>query len=128
MILDNLIYFRTGEGSIYDIVDIYEGIKEGRQPDAEDEKRFFKALSELISESVSHGYYGNLWQLYITNMLVNHENAYSLSCEMKGDAVGSISVTAGLDFTIIYHIFNMDFMVFQPYFSYDYNSLLNFDA
>ena len=128
MILDKLIYFRTTEGSIYDIVEIYEGIKAGKKPDAEDEKRFFAALSEVISESVSHGYYGNLWRLYITNMLVNHENAYSLSCEMKGDAVGSISVTAGLDFTIIYHIFNMDFMVFQPYFSYDYNSLLNFDA
>ncbi|MCF0131002.1 MAG: ATP-binding protein [Pseudobutyrivibrio sp.] len=128
MKLDRLIYYRQDHNSIYTLVDLYNRICDGNTIDESQEVLFYESLSEVISESISHGYYGNLWKLYITNMLVNHENAYSLSCEMAGDAVGSISATARLDFAIIYQVFNMDFAVFKPYFDYDYDSFLCFDA
>ena len=68
----------------------------------------YKTLHSLIELAASHGFSGNLWHNYLTLLIVNHENAYSTACEIRGEVEGSIN-----DFA--YH----DFAIFRQLFSYD---------
>ena len=54
----------------------------------------YACVHELIEIAASHGFAGNLWQDYLTFLLVNHENAYSTACEIRGSISGSINQLA----------------------------------
>ncbi len=127
---DRLTYYRLDKNSsIYKLACLQECISQAKEPKATAEEVFYACISDIVENSISHGFYGNLWHLAITNMLVNHENAYSLSCEMTGDNLdNSISQIALNDFQILYDIFNIKLTDFSEYFSYSYSSILEFDA
>lgn len=69
----------------------------------------YECFHELIELSASHGFEGNLWHNYLTYLMVNHENAYSTACEIKGSVSGSINDLARHDFTIFKELFGFDF-------------------
>lgn len=64
-----------------------------------------ECISYILDISEKMGFYGNLWQDYLTYLLVNHENAFSLSCEKKGKVPGSINAFALHDFKIMMELF-----------------------
>ena len=68
----------------------------------------YEAFHELIEVSASQGFEGNLWQNYLTFLMVNHENAYSVSCEIKGAVQGSINALALHDFAVFKELFDID--------------------
>lgn len=68
----------------------------------------YECANELLRLSVSHGFYGNLWHDYLTFLLVNEENIYSMSCEMTGEAEGGINPIALHDFAIFRELFAYD--------------------
>ena len=45
-----------------------------------------------------YGFSGNLWHTYLTQLLVNHENAFSTASEIRGAVEGSINHLALHDF------------------------------
>ena len=67
--------------------------------------RFTGSLVEL---AVSHGYKGNLWCAYLTYLIANCENAYSTSCEMRGESDGTLREVALHDFSIFREMFSLD--------------------
>ena len=69
----------------------------------------YSCLHELIDMAGHYGFYGNLWHDYLTNLLVNHENSYSLGCEMRGEIAGSINEAALHDIEIFREFFHYDF-------------------
>ncbi|MEY8515953.1 ATP-binding protein [Lachnospiraceae bacterium 29-84] len=69
----------------------------------------YKCLHGLVGFSAAHGFEGNLWHTYLAYLLVNHENAYSVSCEIKGSIPGSINELAIHDFAIFLELFSWDF-------------------
>ncbi len=71
----------------------------------------YECFHHLIELSASHGFEGNLWQNYLTLLLVNNENAYSTSCEIRGSVSGSINDLAFYDFTIFKELFDFDFYI-----------------
>ncbi len=73
----------------------------------------YECIHHLTELSVSHGFEGNLWQNYLTFLLVNHENAYSTSCEIKGRITGSINELALHDFAIFKELFDFDLLELQ---------------
>ena len=73
---------------------------------AEFGQEFMHGLVELAEES---GFYGSLWHCYLTNLLVNHENSYSRSREIRGAVSSSINVAALHDFEIFRRLFDYDF-------------------
>lgn len=75
------------------------------------QSRCYSCLHSLIELSASHGFEGNLWQSYLAFLLVNHENAYSIACEMKGEVTGSIHELALHDFRILKGFFDFDLQV-----------------
>ncbi len=58
-------------------------------------------MGGLLSFGQTYGFSGNLWELYLTFKLICDENAYSLSCEGKGNTSLSLKAAAMQDFEII---------------------------
>lgn len=73
-----------------------------------DESVYYEVLHELIELAGSHGYTGNLWHAYLTYLLANNENAYSMACEIRGKVQGSINEVALHDFAIFKEFFSYD--------------------
>ena len=80
------------------------------QPNQEDEikKTISLAVNELIELAYSHGYSGDLWNTYLTFLLANNENPYSMACEIRGEVKGSINDAALHDFEIFKKLFEID--------------------
>jgi len=65
-------------------------------------------VSLLVNFGEAHGFKGNLWADYLTNLLVNDENAYSTSCEIGGSASGTINDFVSMDMALIYELFHVE--------------------
>lgn len=108
-----LILYKDFEGEeariFYQIAEIVE--KEPIVRIAEQEKlkaMLYDCLHLLLEVSESHGFQGNLWHNYLTYLMVNNENAYSRSCEIRGEIEGSINQIAMHDFGIFKELFEFD--------------------
>ena len=100
-----ILYRELEQGSIfYDMIQLME---DGSREDAR--SLCYECFHDLIELSVSHGFEGNLWQDYLTFLLVNNENAYSTACEIKGPVSGSINKLARHDFAVFRELFAYDF-------------------
>ncbi len=70
---------------------------------------FFECMHELLEMAATHGFSGNLWHCYLTNLLVNNENSYSVACEIRGEVEGSVNQLALHDIAIFKEFFDFDF-------------------
>lgn len=52
---------------------------------------FYDCMYRLLEFSGAHGFYGNLWHCYLSNLLANSENSYSMACEVVGAVAGTIN-------------------------------------
>ncbi|MBP5385622.1 MAG: ATP-binding protein [Lachnospiraceae bacterium] len=78
---------------------------------------YFEVLHGLIELAGSHGYEGNLWHTYLTYLLANNENAYSVACEIRGKVEGSINRIALHDFAIFKELFDYDIVALDAPFA-----------
>ena len=70
---------------------------------------FYDCIHELLDMAGYHGFYGNLWHCYLTHLLVNNENSYSMACEVKGEIGGTINNAVLHDIAIMKEFFDFDF-------------------
>ena len=56
----------------------------------EDRSAYFRGIAALVEMAGSYGFEGNLWHDYLTLLLVNHENAFSKACEIRGRVPGRL--------------------------------------
>ena len=77
---------------------------------------FFRCVGGLVEIAGAYGFSGNLWHDYLTLLLVNHENAFSTACEIRGAAGGSIQELALHDFEIFRKLYTFDLTVFDNLF------------
>ncbi len=106
-----LLYRNFKHGDILD--DMSELIYEYEFGYDEEENERYRALlfdiaGRLIDLAYRHGFSGNLWHMYLTYLLANNENAYSLATELKGEAEGTLNDTALHDFAIFKEMFAYD--------------------
>ncbi len=66
-------------------------------------------INGLVELAGSHGFYGNLWHMYLTYLLANHENAYSTACEIRGAVPGNINDLVRHDFAIFKALYDYSF-------------------
>ncbi|MCR5268758.1 MAG: ATP-binding protein [Lachnospiraceae bacterium] len=78
---------------------------------------YYSILHDLTELAGSHGYSGNLWHTYLTYLLANNENAYSMACEIRGKVEGSINEIAMHDFAIFKELFDYDITALDEAFS-----------
>ena len=70
---------------------------------------FFDIVSRLVELATDHGYRGNLWQMYLTYLLANNENSYSMAAELRGTVPGTINEIALHDFSVFKEMYDYDF-------------------
>lgn len=68
----------------------------------------YKCVNKLIEVTDNYGLEGNLYHSFLTFLLVNNENAFSMSCEKIGDREGSINSIAKNDLGIFKNLFDVD--------------------
>lgn len=73
----------------------------------------YDCIHRLLELAGNHGFYGNLWHCYLSNLLVNNENSYSRACEIKGEVKGSIN-------RAVLH----DIVIFKEFFDYDFTDMV----
>lgn len=72
---------------------------------------FYSCVNRLIELAGNYGFEGNLWHNYLTFLLVNHENAFSTSCEIVGPVDGSINEVALHDFRRFKELYDYDLQI-----------------
>ena len=81
MATHDLILYRNLESG--DILEDVSRILAGDLDDAKASDLMNSVTGRLIELAANRGYGGNLWQAYLTHLIVNSENAYSVSCEIN---------------------------------------------
>ena len=100
-----IIYKDFAQGKLlHDMVYLMEHYREEK-----DRALFYDCMHELLELAASHGFYGNLWHCYLTNLLVNNENSYSMACEIRGNVEGTINEMALHDIRIFKELYDYDF-------------------
>lgn len=69
----------------------------------------YECIHSLLEQAGIHGFYGNLWHCYLTNLLVNNENSYSRACEIRGEVEGTINQAVLHDIVIFKELYDYDF-------------------
>lgn len=106
-----IVYKEFADGDILrDVVWLMEHYRSG---DGRAMPLFYKCMHRLSQQAADHGFYGNLWHCYLTNLLVNNENSYSCACEMRGEVEGSIN-------ELVLH----DIAIFKEFFDYDFTEMM----
>ena len=94
-----ILYRNFDNGEVLDIMtslmNNYEAGEEGFENRKEE---FFHMAGSLVEMAGMYGFSGNLWHTYLTQLLVNHENAFSTASEIRGAVEGSINHLALHDF------------------------------
>ena len=72
-------------------------------------RRVYREVKRLLDLATTYGFDGNLWQNYLTFVMVTHLNSFSLTCEQRGASDGSINRLATEDFGTFRQLFDFDF-------------------
>ncbi len=106
-----LLYRHFKHGDILSDISALDAMAAGSMTDEmiqEGKIKLFDIAHRIIELSASHGYKGNLWHAYLTYLIANNENAYSLATEIRGEVEGSINKIALHDFDIFKDLFMYD--------------------
>lgn len=71
--------------------------KEGQKADP------FACAGELVELAVEYGFEGNLWHCFLALCLADNENAYTTTCEIRGNAGGTLDMLAKNDYRFLRH-------------------------
>ena len=117
---DGILYRNFDNGEVLDrmtsLMNSYEAGEEGFENRKEE---FFHMAGSLVEMAGMYGFSGNLWHTYLTQLLVNHENAFSTASEIRGAVEGSINHLALHDFGIFKELYDFDLSVFDRVFGTD---------
>ena len=108
---EQLIVYREFEDGdiLHDMVWLIENYENEYYNQEDKAALFFDCIHRLIEEAGNHGFYGNLWHCYLTNLLVNNENSYSKACEIKGNVEGTINKVVLHDIAVFKELYDYDF-------------------
>ena len=82
--------------------------KEGQKADP------FACAGELVELAVEYGFEGNLWHCFLALCLADNENAYTTTCEIRGNAGGTLDMLAKNDYRIFKALFDFDLETLEP--------------
>lgn len=71
--------------------------------------RVYRQIKRILILATEYGFNRNLWQNYLTFLLIMNENPFSITCEKTGAKIGSVNHFAKNDFKIFMQLFHYDF-------------------
>ena len=79
----------------------------GQKADGQEAEEAWCA-GELIALADAYGFEGNLWLCFLALCLAENENPYSIACEIRGEASGSLNQLALHDFSVFWQLSRQD--------------------
>ena len=105
-----IVYKDFEDGSLLeDMAWLMENYKNDYYNEEDKRSLLYDCMHRLLEMAGNHGFYGNLWHCYLTNLLVNNENSYSRSCEIRGRIEGTINQAVLHDIVIFKEFYDYDF-------------------
>ena len=91
--------------------------------------RIYAEVKHLLDLSTAYGFDRNLWQCYLTFVMISHENSFALTCERRGPREGTINAIAKHDFEVFRQLMHFDFSPIEESLNINCFSLLcNYQA
>ena len=86
--------------------------------------RLFRQLKRLLDLSTQYGFDGNLWQNYLTFVMVSHPHSFGLAAEGTELGEGTIHRIALHDFGVFRRLFHYDFSLLEEALNVDCFSIV----
>lgn len=74
----------------------------------------FGCAGQLVELAVEYGFEGNLWHCFLALCLADNENAYTTTCEIRGNAGGTLDMLARNDYRIFKALFDFNIETLEP--------------
>ena len=110
-LLDRLVIFGEldGRGILRQLADVSRQLEEGSVAPASLLPVVNMQVKHLLDMATRYAFDGNLWQSYLTFVLLTNENSFSLTAERRGIQQGSVTGIALSDFQVFRELFAFDF-------------------
>ena len=109
-----VLFSELGEESILSqLASVYRDWKQGAMSRAALAQRVHHQVKRLLDLATQYGFDENLWQDYLTFLLLTTENSFSLTAERVGVSDGSILHFAMADLAVFRRLFCWDFASFE---------------
>ena len=109
-----IVYKDFEDGSLlHDMAWLMGHYREDAYKEEDKKAILYDCMHRLLEMAGHHGFYGNLWHCYLTNLLVNNENSYSMACEIRGEVEGTINQA-------VLH----DILIFKKFYDYDFADMM----
>ena len=109
-----LLYGDLRGGSILEeLAAVFSDWKKGACPKASLVRRTYDQVKRLLDLATDYGFDEDLWQSYLTFLLMTNENSFSLITERVGALEGSVNHFAENDFQVFHALFHYDFGSFE---------------
>ena len=87
-------------------------------------QRIYTQVKRILDVATKYGFDTNLWQNYLTFVLLTNENSFSLTAERVGAGDGSVNHFAKADFKVFQTLFHFDFGPIERDLGIDYFTTL----
>jgi len=105
-----LLYSNLGEDAILTrMADIFRDWETGVCDKPSLISRIYAQVKRLLDLATVYGFDRNLWQNYLTFVLMTNENSFTLTAERQGASEGSVNHFARADFAVFKRLFHFDF-------------------
>lgn len=105
-----LLYSDLGEDSILvRLADILRDWERGGCDRDALVRRIYAEIKRILDLSTVCGFDENLWQCYLTWVLMTNRNSFTVTCERVGASEGSVNSFAKNDFAVFRRLFHYDF-------------------
>lgn len=92
-------------------------------------QRIFHQIKHILDISTDYGFDENLWQNYLTFLLITNENSFTLTAEGTGAKDGSVNAFAKHDFSVFMKLFHYDFQEIEDALGIDcFSVITNYKA
>ena len=121
-----LLYSNLGEDAILTrLADIFRDWESGAADKPALISRIYAEVKCLLDLATVYGFNHNLWQNYLTFLLMTNENSFTLTCERVGATEGgSVNHFARADFAVFKRLFDFDFSPIEKDLGIDCFSIL----
>ena len=114
----------ASEGTLLDrlscVYEKYEKYKKNKDDDKKSKKselvrEVYDVINNLLKIATTNGFDGNLWQNYLTYLIITDENSFSIVSEKQGAKDGTVNDFAMNDFGIFRELFAFNFSGLEEY-------------
>ena len=90
------------------LINNYDNTTSDVYPESDIIKLMYECTNKIVEICMSMGFKGNLYHNFLTYVMVNSENAFSVESEIRGKISGSITEIALHDFAIFKELYDFD--------------------